>query len=90
MSQNMIVGTTATNMATNSYAYAYLYDGVSVHNLGTLQGGLTSSASDINDAGNRRRQRLAGDQLQPRFRTPPNTAPSSGMTPMACRISTGW
>lgn len=49
--QNFIVGATGTNVATNSYAYAYLYDGASVRNLGTLHGGLTSSASDINDAG---------------------------------------
>ena len=48
---NMVVGTTGTNLSTQEYAYAYLYDGVSVHNLGTLQGGLTSSASDINDNG---------------------------------------
>jgi probable HAF family extracellular repeat protein len=47
--QNMIVGTSRTNLNTNSYAYAYLYDGVNVHNLGTLHGGLTSSAADIND-----------------------------------------
>jgi probable HAF family extracellular repeat protein len=48
---NMVVGTTGTNLTTQEYAYAYLYDGTSVQNLGTLQGGLTSSASDINDAG---------------------------------------
>jgi probable HAF family extracellular repeat protein len=48
---NMVVGTTGTNLSAQEYAYAYLYDGVSVHNLGTLQGGLMSSASDINDAG---------------------------------------
>lgn len=46
---NMIVGTTASNNRTNTYAYAYLFDGIDVHNLGTLNGGLTSTASDIND-----------------------------------------
>jgi len=48
---DMVVGTTGTNLTTQEYATAYLYDGTSVHLLGTLQGGLTSSASDINDAG---------------------------------------
>jgi probable HAF family extracellular repeat protein len=36
--QDMVVGTTGTNLSTQEYAYAYLYDGVSVHNLGTLKG----------------------------------------------------
>jgi len=44
---NLIVGTTG-NGSSGNYAFAFLYDGVTVHNLGTL-GGLRSGASDIND-----------------------------------------
>jgi probable HAF family extracellular repeat protein len=46
--QNMIVGTSGNNSRIDEYAFAYLYDGVSVNNLGTL-GGLRSGAYDIND-----------------------------------------
>ena len=45
--QNLIVGTSAASSATP--AFAYLYDGVNVNNLGTLTGGLSSGAYDINE-----------------------------------------
>ena len=44
---NTIVGTTG-NSSSGDYAFAFLYDGVTVNNLGTL-GGLRSGANDIND-----------------------------------------
>ena len=48
-----IVGTTGTNTTTGEYAQAFLCNinncGDSIEPLGTLYGGLTSSASDIND-----------------------------------------
>ena len=46
--QNMIVGRSGNNSRAGEYAFAYLYDGVTVNNLGTL-GGLRSGAYDIND-----------------------------------------
>ena len=45
--QNLIVGTSAAS--SGNPAYAFLYDGVDAVNLGTLAGGLSSGASDIND-----------------------------------------
>ena len=45
--QNLIVGTSAASTATP--AFAYLYDGVDVTNLGTLAGGSSSGAYDINE-----------------------------------------
>ena len=45
--QNLIVGTSLAS--SDAYAFAYLYDGVDVVNLGTLDGGLSSGAYDIND-----------------------------------------
>ncbi len=45
--QNLIVGTSAAS--SGSPAYAFLYDGVDVTNLGALAGGTSSGASDIND-----------------------------------------
>ena len=47
--QNLIVGTSANNSRTDTYATAFLYDGVDVSYLGTLSGGLRSGASDINE-----------------------------------------
>ena len=47
--QNNIVGTSGNNSSAGEYAYAFLYDGVSTSNLGTL-GGLRSGAYDINDS----------------------------------------
>ncbi len=44
---NTIVGTTS-NSSAGDYAFAFLYDGVTLNNLGTL-GGLRSGANDIND-----------------------------------------
>ena len=50
---NQIVGTTGSNSSTGEYAHAYLYDEATgvLQDLGTLNGGLTSTANDINDAG---------------------------------------
>jgi probable HAF family extracellular repeat protein len=48
--QGMIVGATGSNSRTNEHAQAYLYDGVILRRLGTLGGGLTSSAADVNEA----------------------------------------
>jgi probable HAF family extracellular repeat protein len=50
--QNMIVGTTGSNSSAGQYAHAYLYDysADSLLDLGTLNGGLTSSAADINES----------------------------------------
>jgi len=50
-SQNMVVGTTGSNASSGEYAHAYLYDyhADSLQDLGTLHGGLTSSAADINE-----------------------------------------
>lgn len=50
-SQNLVVGATGSNSTTGEYAHAYLYDynADSLHDLGTLHGGLTSSAADINE-----------------------------------------
>lgn len=49
--QNMVVGATGSNSSTGEYAHAYLYDynADSLLDLGTLNGGLTSSAADINE-----------------------------------------
>ena len=47
--QNYIVGTSGNNTYTNEYAHAFLYDGATVTDLGTLNGGLTSAAMDINE-----------------------------------------
>ena len=47
--QGMIVGATGTNSRLDEYEQAYLYNGT-VKLLGTLHGGLTSSAADINEA----------------------------------------
>ena len=49
--QNMVVGATGNNSTTDEYAHAYLYDYStgSFQDLGTLNGGLTSSAADINE-----------------------------------------
>ena len=46
--QNNVVGTSGNNSRTGEYAFAFLYDGVSTSDLGTL-GGLRSGAYDIND-----------------------------------------
>jgi len=50
--QNMIVGATGSNSSTGEYQHAYVYDynAGSFTDLGTLNGGLTSSAADINDS----------------------------------------
>lgn len=50
--ENMIVGTTGNSSSTGEYAHAYLYNynADSLTDLGTLNGGLTSSASDINES----------------------------------------
>jgi PKD repeat protein len=49
--QNMVVGATGNNSTTDEYAHAYLYDynTGTFQDLGTLNGGLTSSAADINE-----------------------------------------
>lgn len=47
--QGMIVGATGSNSRANEYQQAYLYDGAIARRLGTLGGGLTSSATDINE-----------------------------------------
>jgi len=47
--QNLIVGTSANDSRTDTYATAFVYDGVDVSYLGTLSGGLRSGASDINE-----------------------------------------
>lgn len=49
--QNMVVGSTGSNSATWEFSHAYLYDYSTGHlkDLGTLNGGLTSSAVDINE-----------------------------------------
>ncbi len=54
---NMIVGATNSNSSTGEYSYAFLYDGDTVRNLGTLpipgsttEKGLTSYAYDVNDS----------------------------------------
>jgi probable HAF family extracellular repeat protein len=48
---NKVVGASGTNSTAGAYAHAYLYNHVdgSVTDLGTLNGGLTSSAADINE-----------------------------------------
>lgn len=46
--QNLIVGTSAASSGTP--AFAFLYDGVNVNNLGTLAGGSSSGAYDINES----------------------------------------
>jgi probable HAF family extracellular repeat protein len=48
---NLVVGTTGENASTGTFAHAFLYDGTSVADLGTLGGGLRSSASDLNESG---------------------------------------
>ena len=55
--QNLIVGTTGSNSSAGEYSFAFLYDGSTVTNLGTLpsngpgsEPGLTSYAYDINDS----------------------------------------
>ncbi len=54
---NLIVGTTGSNASAGEYSYGFIYNGVTLTNLGTLPSngpgsapGLTSSAADINDA----------------------------------------
>lgn len=49
--QNLIVGTTTTKISLDVYAHGYLYDlnADTVTDLGTLDGGLTSSAADVNN-----------------------------------------
>jgi probable HAF family extracellular repeat protein len=47
----LVVGTTAEDPSAGSSGRAFLYDGTSVTDLGTLGGGLRSSASDINASG---------------------------------------
>jgi probable HAF family extracellular repeat protein len=48
---DLVVGTTGEDPSAQTFAHAFLYDGTSVRDLGTLNGGLRSSASDINAAG---------------------------------------
>jgi probable HAF family extracellular repeat protein len=50
--QNMIVGATGNNSTTGDYSHAYLYDYDQniLHDLDTLNNGLTSSAADINES----------------------------------------
>lgn len=50
-SQNMVVGATGSSSTTGEYSHAYLYDYSTgnLRDLGTLNGGLTSSAADINE-----------------------------------------
>lgn len=47
--QNLIVGTTGNSSSAGLLAFAFLYDGLDVINLGTLNGGLRSGAADINN-----------------------------------------
>jgi len=47
----LVVGTTGEDSSTQSYAHAYLLKGMDLTDLGTLGGGLRSSASDINASG---------------------------------------
>jgi len=47
---NLVVGETGEDSATGTFAHAFLYDGATVTDLGTLAGGLRSSAFDINEA----------------------------------------
>jgi len=47
----LVVGTTGEDPSTQTHAHAFLYDGTSVTDLGTLNGGLRSSASDVNNGG---------------------------------------
>jgi probable HAF family extracellular repeat protein len=47
----LVVGTMGEDPSTQTFAHAFLYDGTSVQDLGTLGGGLRSSASDINGSG---------------------------------------
>jgi probable HAF family extracellular repeat protein len=48
---NLVVGATGSNSMSGAYSHAYLYDynAGSLLDLGTLSGGLTSSAADINN-----------------------------------------
>ena len=48
---HLVVGATGSNSATDTYPHAYLYNYTTgeLQDLGTLKGGLTSSAADIND-----------------------------------------
>lgn len=46
---HVIVGATGTDASAGEFAQAFWYDGDILHLLGTLAGGLTSSASDINE-----------------------------------------
>lgn len=50
-SSNLIVGATGSNSSIGEFSHAYLYDynAGTLLDLGTLYGGLTSSAADIND-----------------------------------------
>jgi probable HAF family extracellular repeat protein len=50
---NLVVGATGSDTSTGQYSHAYLYDynAGSLRDLGTLGGGLTSSAADINTYG---------------------------------------
>ncbi len=48
---DLVVGTTGEDPSAQMFAHAFLYDGTSVRDLGTLHGGLRSSASDINASG---------------------------------------
>jgi probable HAF family extracellular repeat protein len=49
--QNMVVGATGNNSTSGEFSHAYLYDynAGTLLDLGTLYGGLTSSAADINE-----------------------------------------
>lgn len=46
-----VVGTTGEDSSAQTFAHAFLYDGTQVRDLGTLNDGLRSSASDINASG---------------------------------------
>jgi len=50
-SRNLVVGATGTNSTSGEFSHAYLYDynTDALLDLGTLYGGLTSSAADINE-----------------------------------------
>lgn len=50
--QNRIVGATGNNASTGTYAHAYVYDlnAASFQDLGTLGGGISSYATDINES----------------------------------------
>jgi probable HAF family extracellular repeat protein len=50
-SHNLVVGATGSNSSSGEFSHAYLYDynADTLLDLGTLYGGLTSSAADIND-----------------------------------------